>query len=117
MAAAGIRVRLDQRATGLPPPVEGVLAWAVREGTTNVLRHSQARRVRVSLETQDGAALLEMVDDGVGSPGEAGGSGLRGLRERVEARGGQVDFGTRAGGGFRLAVRVPLETAPSEAGS
>jgi two-component system, NarL family, sensor histidine kinase DesK len=117
MAAAGIKVRLDQRATALPPPVEGVLAWAVREGTTNVLRHSHARRVRVSLETQDGAALLEMVDDGVGSLGEAGGSGLRGLRERVEARGGRVDFGTGAGGGFRLAVRVPLEAAPNQAGT
>jgi two-component system sensor histidine kinase DesK len=116
LAAAGIEVTLDRRAPTLPPPVEGVLAWAVREGCTNVLRHSHARRVRVSLETQDGAALLEMVDDGGGSLGESGGSGLRGLRERVEARGGRVDFGTRAGGGFRLAVRVPLDAPPNQAG-
>jgi two-component system sensor histidine kinase DesK len=91
------------------------MAWAVREGTTNVLRHSRARRVRVSLQGDDGTVLLEVVDDGVGCDGEAVGSGLRGLRERVEARGGEVAFGSPDGGGFRLAVKVPLGQVLKEA--
>jgi two-component system sensor histidine kinase DesK len=115
LAAAGIKVTLDRRAPTLPPPVEGVLAWAVSEGATNVLRHSRARRVLVSLQAQDGAARLEMTDDGVGCGVEAAGSGLRGLRERVEARGGRLEFGSGNGGGFRLAVTVPLGTAATEA--
>jgi len=71
--------------------------------------------VRISLEAGAGTARLEMLDDGVGCSGEAGGSGLRGLRERVEARGGRLEFGSPSGGGFRLAVKLPLGSAPTEA--
>jgi two-component system sensor histidine kinase DesK len=114
---AGIEVELTQPASPLPPPVETVLAWAVREGATNVLRHSHAQRVSVSLESRAGVASLEIVDDGVGCQAETGGTGLRGLRERVEACGGRVEFGTSRDGGYRLAVSIPLDPAAAEASS
>ena len=109
LLAAGISVDVKQTSQALPTPVESVLAWAVREGATNVLRHSQARQVAISLASEDGAACLEIVDDGRGEEATgAGGSGLAGLRERVEARRGSVAFGGRPEGGFRLAVSLPL---------
>jgi two-component system sensor histidine kinase DesK len=102
---------VKRTAGALPAPVESVLAWAVREGATNALRHSRAKRVGISLASEDGVARLEIVDDGAGAGAGGGGSGLDGLRERVEARRGSVDFGPRPDGGFRLSVRVPLKPA------
>jgi two-component system sensor histidine kinase DesK len=118
LVAAGISVDVRQAGPPLPTPVEGVLAWAVREGATNVLRHSQARQVGISLASEDGAARLEIVDDGRGGDADvtgAAGSGLAGLRERVEARHGSVAFGHRPEGGFRLAVTLPLRPSPEQA--
>ncbi len=54
---------------------------------------------------------LELLDDGVGCDACDDGNGLRGLRERVAARGGTLAAGPRAEGGFRLAVRLPLREA------
>ncbi|MEW9552194.1 sensor histidine kinase [Nonomuraea sp. NPDC050783] len=96
----------------LPAPVEALLAWAVREGVTNVLRHSAATRCWITLEQDGREASVEIRDDGRG-PGGAGaareGNGLAGLGERVAALGGRVEAGRPADGGFRLTVRVPLE--------
>jgi two-component system sensor histidine kinase DesK len=107
-------VRVERVGGPLPAPLESILAWAVREGATNVLRHSGAQRVGIRLAGDKSAARLEITDDGTGpSPGGsgAGGSGLVGLRERVEARHGSVEFGARPGGGFRLAVSLPASPA------
>ena len=109
LKAAGIVVRIQQTAGPLPGPVESVLAWAVREATTNAIRHSGARRVGISIESDHDEARLQVVDDGLGSTAEQEGSGLRGLRERVEAWHGRIEFGQRPEGGFRVAVSVPLE--------
>jgi two-component system, NarL family, sensor histidine kinase DesK len=112
LQAAGMSVRAERTGGPLPAPVESVLAWAVREGATNALRHSRAHRVGIRLAADHSAARLEIIDDGSGAaPGGAGGSGLHGLRERVEARHGSVEFGPRPEGGFRLAVSLPLTPA------
>ena len=113
LGAAGISCRIENEAGLLPKEIDGVLAWAVREGTTNVIRHSQARNCRIVLAREDGKAYAEITDDGRGeTSGETPGSGLSGLAERVA---GFDDGGFEAGslreGGFRLRVDLPLGEA------
>jgi two-component system sensor histidine kinase DesK len=108
MTAAGIEMRINEEHDGLPPTVEPVLAWAIREGATNVLRHSNARRCGIRIATEDGQAIAEVTDDGRG--GEVNpGSGLTGLRERVEQRAGALTAEPLPREGFRLRVSVPLQ--------
>jgi two-component system sensor histidine kinase DesK len=104
LEAAGIELRVDAPDGQLAPEVESVLAWAVREGATNAIRHSGARHAEITVRP----GLLEIADDGRGAPPtRPGGNGLTGLRERVQSIGGTVEAGAAAGGGFRLTVRVP----------
>jgi two-component system sensor histidine kinase DesK len=114
LTAAGMHLSHVFTAGPLPTPVDGTLAWAVREGVTNVIRHSGARRVTIRLYRQKDAVHLELDDDGDGAGSGPAGSGLSGLRERVEARDGNLEAGPRPDGGFRLAVRLPLKQAPQE---
>jgi len=107
LTAAGIEYRIDQDHVPLPPAVEAVLAWTVREGVTNVMRHSQARRCAIRIVQKDGQAAVEVIDDGRGGVPEAG-SGLRGLEERVRERGGTLTAEPLPHEGFRLRVTLPL---------
>ncbi len=107
LTAAGIGYHIDQDHVPLPPAVEAVLAWTVREGVTNVMRHSQATRCSVRIINKDGYATAEVIDDGRGGTPEAG-SGLRGLGERVRERGGTLTAEALPHEGFRLRVRLPL---------
>lgn len=113
LTAAGIELRAEDEHASLPPAIEAVLAWAVREGTTNVMRHSQAKRCAIRIVKKDGSATVEIVDDGQGGKLEPG-TGLRGLRERVLERGGALTAEPLPHEGFRLSVTVPLAevTAP-----
>lgn len=114
LTAAGIDAEFERAPATLDPEVEAVLAWTVREGATNVIRHSGARHCRVRVRTGDGDAGVEVVDDGAGavvsdaaSNGHAG-NGIAGLRERAERLTGRIEAGRRSdGAGFRLAVSVP----------
>ena len=118
LRAADIAVRLPAAGPPLPAPVESLLGWAIREATTNILRHSGARLVVVTLDRGEAAVTLSVTDDGVGPVGSAetpGGHGLRGLAERMAAAGGSIEAGSAgASSGFRLRVQVPLD-APSYA--
>ncbi|HVS04977.1 MAG TPA: sensor histidine kinase [Candidatus Dormibacteraeota bacterium] len=107
LTAAGIQYHVDQDHAPLPPAVEAVLAWTVREGVTNVMRHSQATRCSIRITNQDGRATVEVVDDGRGGTLQPG-SGLRGLRERVLERGGTLTAEPLPHEGFRLRVSLPL---------
>ena len=107
LTAAGIEYRIDQDHVPLPPAVEAVLAWTVREGVTNVMRHSQARRCAIRIVQKDDQAAVEVIDDGRGGVPEAG-SGLRGLEERVRERGGRLTAEPLPHEGFRLRVTLPL---------
>ena len=86
-----------------------MLGWVIREGVTNVIRHSGGHCCEIDVRYADGAAVVEIRDDGSGDPAAepSGGHGLRGLAERATAVGGTLESGPRAGGGYRLAVRVP----------
>src|SRR5215212_1235810 len=92
LSAAGITLRAPSGLPTLPGPVDAVLGWVVREATTNVLRHSDARTVTVELAATDDDAALTVTDDGRGPAGGTG-SGLAGLAERVAALGGRLDAG------------------------
>jgi two-component system sensor histidine kinase DesK len=122
LSAAGIEAEVVHPSVTLTPDVEAVLAWAVREGATNVIRHSGASRCTVRVAAGLADASVEVIDDGPGAeaaggngngPGGAGaggvGHGLAGLRERARALNGGVEAGAGADGiGFRLAVHVPV---------
>ncbi len=132
LAAAGIEADLpDQGITSLPQPQQELFGWAVREGVTNVVRHSGATRCRIRVT----ASQVEIGDDGCGPPAPADGTahraggcddwpaddldalasgygpgcghGLAGLRERAAATGATVSVGRSAAGGFALRVHVP----------
>jgi two-component system sensor histidine kinase DesK len=107
LTAAGIEYHIDQDHAPLPPAAEAVLAWTVREGVTNVMRHSHARRCSVRIINKDGQATAEVIDDGQGGTPEPG-SGLRGLEERVRERGGTLTAEPLPHEGFRLRVTLPL---------
>lgn len=108
LAAAGIECRCDGQFTGLLPAQEAVAAWAVREGVTNVIRHSRARHCTIRMTRDAGNVVVEVVDDGCGIvAAEKAGSGLAGLSERVAAAGGWCEFGSAPEGGFRILLTLP----------
>lgn len=117
LRAAGIRAELRIDPVEPAGAAEEALALALREAVTNVVRHSGAALCRIRLHAEADRYLLAVEDDG--SAGDASeGSGLRGMRERVEALGGRVVRGRSAAGrGFRLEVGVPLVRETSGAAS
>ena len=105
--AAGIRSTFDTEPAGLDRAVEEVLAFALREAVTNVVRHARAKSCRVSLRTSGGECFLVVEDDGIGGDAPEG-NGLRGMHERVTALDGSVVRARGADGrGTRLEVRIP----------
>jgi signal transduction histidine kinase len=108
LAAAGIESTVDVSAGSLPTAVDATLAWAVREGVTNVIRHSGAAACSIRLTREANRASLEITDNGAPAAMSAPGNGLRGLQERAAARGGHADAGPLPSGGFRVRVSVPL---------
>jgi two-component system sensor histidine kinase DesK len=130
--SAGIASRITAADTGgLSENVDAALAWAVREGSTNIVRHSKATHVAIDVSTGPATAMAEISDDGPaagptsrprlaedeGRPASRdgqgrvglGGSGLAGLAERVHSLGGELAAGAVAPRGFRLRVTVPLD--------
>jgi two-component system sensor histidine kinase DesK len=114
LAAAGIdaRLRVDPAAAGdrLSETGRNLLGLLVREATTNVLRHSQARRTDVEYRVEDGMARLRVSNDGAAEagPGSRPGTGLDSLAERLAAAGGTLTR-QRDGDRFMVAASLPLE--------
>ncbi|MFB7832955.1 sensor histidine kinase [Streptomyces sp. NPDC056056] len=138
--AAGIdcAVTSPGPALDLPAEVQAALGWVVRETTTNVLRHGDARRCAIAVREEEGTVLLTVENDGVragagggdgsgaagslgggGGGGDGGddgsgagaGTGLVGLRERLAAVGGTLDAGPGDDGTFLVTARVPVARA------
>lgn len=112
LEAAGVRCRVEAGAGELPSHTEAVLAWTVREGVTNVIRHSRAPSCEIRIIRDAGTVGAEVLDAGHGSiEAEAApsGSGLSGLAERVAASGGRSEAGPEPGGGFKLCVTLPIK--------
>ncbi len=92
----------------LPAAVEVAAYRIAQEALTNVVRHADAKRCRLSLGMSDGGMLLEVIDDGGGLDGtQLPGIGLRSMRERAEELGGSFEVGSPAGGGCRVAAFLP----------
>lgn len=114
LSAAGLEVTIEHPSDALDPAVDALLGWIVREGVTNVVRHSDGARCAIRVEEGMGEVRLEILDDGHGrDPAESeragqSGSGLAGIRERVEVAGGRMEAGPVAEGGFRLLAVVPV---------
>jgi signal transduction histidine kinase len=109
---AAIAVELDAAAgPRLPESFEVAVYYVVSEALTNATRHASASVVRVSGEERDGSFHLSIRDDGVGGADPARGSGLVGLRDRVEALGGSFEVGSPPGEGTLIRVELPLPPA------
>jgi two-component system sensor histidine kinase DesK len=116
LKAAGIDCEVTGETAGLPAEVQSALAWVVREATTNVLRHGDARRCSVGLTMSEGCVVLKVENDGAetadssGSSG-SGGTGLAGLRERLRAVDGTLEAGPAGSAGagvFLVVAKVPV---------
>jgi two-component system, NarL family, sensor histidine kinase DesK len=121
LAAAGIAYRFegdDSVIDALPTSIEAVLSWTVREGVTNVIRHSRAQQCTIHVTRNAHEIGIEIIDNGAGFTSvknpENEGNGLRGLAERVETLGGRCETSPGEGGGFLLAVSVPLAQRRSD---
>ena len=106
---AAITVELEAAAiTRLPEPVEVVAYYTVSEALTNATKHAHASVVSVVAREQDDRLHLTVRDDGAGGADPARGSGLIGLRDRVEALGGSFEFSSPPGQGTLIGVQLPL---------
>jgi len=115
--AAGICYAFAEEgmAIPLPSPTEAMLAWTVREGVTNVIKHSHGQHCTINLSHRDDDVMLTISDDGHVEPADtpsAAGNGLRGLAERAKDLGGSCATEHNALGGFRLTVIVPHASTP-----
>jgi signal transduction histidine kinase len=93
----------------LPPLVEATAFFVCSEGLANVAKHSQASRVAIRAAERDGRLFVEVVDDGVGGATPSPGSGLDGLRQRIETTGGRLTIEDRREGGTRLLAELPID--------
>ncbi len=118
LTAAGIHGIIKNDVSVLPARIETALTWVVREGITNVIRHSRAKHCIISLTQRPDEIFLSITDDGQGSRSgeseasvqrDSSGNGLRGIMERVAALEGQYEAGPAEECGFRLAVTLPLQ--------
>jgi PAS domain S-box-containing protein len=105
---APIPVEIEDLPDGrLPEGVEAAAYYLIAEALTNVAKYASASAVRVRVTARDDGIAVEVADDGVGGADPAGGSGLRGLADRVESLGGTLDVDSPAGGGTRLRAEIP----------
>lgn len=117
LEAAGINGQIDPLKETLPPTFDAALACTVREGVTNVIRHSRARHCSIHLTQRNGTVGAEVLNDGGERSQEEKtsrrGLGLAGLRERMSLLGGYLEAGPLLLQGkehFRLSVELPLQS-------
>ncbi|MBA6437572.1 MULTISPECIES: sensor histidine kinase [Streptomyces] len=135
--AAGIEAVVRREGPPLAPQTEALLGWVVREGVTNVVRHSGAARCEIEVRSGMDRVRLEITDDGGGGVGSRatgtnadggpktgspktgsqaiggtaiGGTGLKGLAERLATAGGSLESGPAGRRGFRLVAELPVDT-------
>jgi signal transduction histidine kinase len=117
----GLQVALDSLVALAPVPVtltteldgrvdesiEVAAYYVVSESLANIGKHAQASAATVSVAREDGTLVVEIADDGIGGADSEDGTGLRGLADRVEARGGRLRVWTPHGGGTRVRAEIP----------
>jgi signal transduction histidine kinase len=106
-----VPVELDLGDVGrLPEAVEIAAYYVVAEALTNAAKHAGAELARVHVEVAAGRLALTIADDGAGGADPSRGSGLIGLRDRVEALGGLLALRSERGAGTVLRVEIPVVT-------
>ncbi|MET9760088.1 histidine kinase [Streptomyces sp. NPDC006372] len=107
LQAAGIASTVENDLpSGLSHEAQSVLGWAIREGVTNILRHSDARNCTIRIAGNDGTELL-IINDRAHSPGSQAGTGLSGLAQRLAPLDGTLEHGPRPDNTYRLMIRLP----------
>jgi len=91
----------------LPQPVEAAAYYVTAEALTNVAKYARASECTICLTFEDARVRLEVRDDGVGGADPAAGTGLRGLRDRVEALDGSFEIDSTPGAGTAVIVEMP----------
>ena len=108
VARAPVPVRLTVDLDGrLPERIEMAAYYLVSEGLANVAKYARAAGAKVDITRRNGELVVEVVDDGVGGANTDGGSGIRGLADRVEALGGRLRVWSPGGGGTRVRAEIP----------
>ena len=106
---SAVPVELDLRVERrLPDPVEVAAYYAVSEALANAAKHARASVVHVEVDALDATLRLTIRDDGIGGADPARGSGLTGLRDRIEAVGGTFNVTSPDGGGTTLLIEIPV---------
>ncbi len=111
-ARAPVTVELDiDLPERLPEPVETAAYYAVSEALANVAKHADACSASVRVTCGDGRIVVEIADDGIGGADLDGGSGLRGLRDRIEALDGELLVDSTPGRGTVVRAELPVKSA------
>jgi two-component system sensor histidine kinase DesK len=113
LTAAGIEPVVRHLGPPLAPQTEALLGWVVREAITNAVRHSGASRLEITVDGTPERVRLTVADDGTGAgvapaPSGIGGTGLKGLTERLAAAGGSLRAGPSPRGGFTVTAELPV---------
>jgi len=104
-----VEVRTPERA--LPDPIAAAAYYVVSESIANVVKHARASTIEVAVSAPNGRVVVEVADDGVGGADPGGGSGLRGLADRVAVLDGRLRVESPAAGGTRVVAEIPLESS------
>ena len=95
----------------LPPSVEAAAYFVVSESLTNVAKYAHAQHAVVSIAQDDGYAVVEVRDDGVGGADPGDGTGLRGLADRLAALDGRLEVHSPPGRGTLVRAKVPCASS------
>lgn len=110
-----VELAVEGDARRLAPGLELSAYRIVQESLTNSLKHAGPARATVTLHYRPDALVINVADDGRGATVVGGsGQGLIGMRERVDAFGGELAAGPRGGGGYRVTATFPIPTMPIE---
>jgi len=113
LSTANVALDVELEPIALQPAHEAVIALAIREGITNVVRHARATRCTIRLRTTNGAMTLTISDDGRGGASTFG-NGLIGMRERVESLGGTLERESEHGTTLTLTIPIATQAAAEE---
>jgi signal transduction histidine kinase len=106
-ARATVPVTVDAKLERVSPALEATAYFVASEALTNVAKHASASSASIAASLENGLLVIEVADNGVGGASADGGSGLRGLADRVEAQGGRLRIISPAGEGTRVIGEIP----------